>query len=335
MVSKQPSPDAAPESWGGFIELSVDHLPPAERLDFWYRTTGRRMECRYAAPDARPVQAHLQALVQADTEFMEYSSDAFTMLRDKRMCRHDDRDEISIGLVMSPRSGAIQDGVEVPLQRGDLYVVDFSRPVDSVTLDHHELALMLPRRLVTQAAGQATDTLGGRKLSVQGIGGLLAAYMVALSHEARFLSPIEQRVALQAATDLALATLRATNSNTTSNVECFSDGLYAAACRTIDSYCIDHTFNAETLAGLLGCSRASLYRIFIGRELSVSGTIWAARLRTAARLLQSSRFRNLSISDIALRCGFIDPSAFSKMFKVQYGMSPREVRRTLKYERLP
>jgi AraC-like DNA-binding protein len=326
MTLKQPDPGGAPELRTGFIELSVAHLPPAERLDFWYQTTGRRMECKYAAPDERPVRAHLQALVQADTEFMEYRSDAFVMRRDKRMCRHDDRDEISIGLVMSPRSGAVQDGTELPLQHGDLYVVDFGRPVDSMTLAHHELAVMLPRKLVARALGGATDALGGQKLSKRGIGGLLAAHMHALAREARFLSPSEQRIALQAAADLALATLQGTNPDMPPDMEQFSAGPYAAACRIIGHHCIEHTFNAEKLAVLLGCSRACLYRMFAGRELSVAGTIWKARLKHATRLLQSSRYHNLSISDIALRCGFLDPSAFSKMFKAQYGLSPREAR---------
>jgi AraC-like DNA-binding protein len=326
MPSTRSEPDLAAEPWVGFIEVSADHEPPSQRLDFWYHTTGRRMECHYAASDGRPVQARLQALVQADTEFMEYRSDAFTMRRSSGMCRSDDRDEISIGLVLSPMSGAIQSGQELPLRCGDLYVVDFGRPVDSVTLGHHELAVMLPRRLVSQALGAATDNLGGSKLSTRGIGGLLAAHMSALAREARFLSPSEQRVALQAATDLALATLQGSNPDAALNMERYSNGLYAAACRAIDHNCVDHTFNADKLAVLLGCSRASLYRLFSGRERSVAGTIWSSRLSHATRMLRSSRHRNLTISDIALRCGFLDPPTFSRMFKAQYGKSPREMR---------
>lgn len=326
MGAKQGDCGAGPQPWTGFIERSVDHIPPAGRLDFWYQSTSKRMECHYAATDGRPVRARLQALVQANTEFIEYQSDAFLMRRDRRMCRADGRDEISIGLVLSPASGAIQDGTQMPLQRGDLYVIDFGRPVDSATLGHHELAIMLPRRLVAQAMGQATDTLGGRKLSSQGMGGLLASHMAAMAREARFLTPAQQRIALQAACDLALATLQDSRPGSALDMERFADGLYASACRTIETHCADHTFNAEKLAALLGCSRASLYRIFAGHEHSVSAAIWDARLDHARWMLQSPRHRNLSISDIAFRSGFLDLAAFSRMYKHRHGHPPREAR---------
>jgi AraC-like DNA-binding protein len=323
MTSKTTSQDGE-EPRTGYFQLNTDHLPPADRLEFWYETTGRRMTCQQV-PE-KEVHAKIQGLVGNHFEFLDYEAESFLMSRDRKMCNRDGRDEISIGLVLSAKSGAIQDGLELPLSCGELYVIDFGKPVDSVVPVHHELAIALPRKLVRQTIGGHVNQLAGQKLSRRGIGGLLAAHMTAMAKEAQYLTPVQQQIAMHAASDLALATLRAADPSATGDFARFSDGIYLAACRTIHQHCRDHSFDVAKLAAIMGCSRASIYRLFRSRGRSVSGTIWRTRLKIAARMLRSPDHVLLSISDISLSCGFLDLSSFSKMFKRQFGMSPSDWR---------
>ncbi|WP_209023621.1 helix-turn-helix transcriptional regulator [Sphingopyxis italica] len=71
------------------------------------------------------------------------------------------------------------------------------------------------------------------------------------------------------------------------------------------------------------CSRASLYRLFEQRGLSVGEHIRAVRLNHGRALLRDPR---LGIGDIALRCGYDDLSAFGKAFRRRFGMTPRDWR---------
>jgi AraC-like DNA-binding protein len=323
MASKTTSRDGE-ESRAGYFQLSTDHLPPAHRLEFWYETTGRRMTCRQEP--GGEVRAKIQGLVRDDFEFLDYQSEAFLMHRDRKMCNRDGQDEISIGLVLSAKSGAIQNDQELPLRRGELYVIDFGKPVDSVLSTHHELAIALPRKLVQQAVGARVDHLAGRKLSGRGIGGLLVAHMRAMAKEAQHLTPVQQQIAMRTASDLALATLRAENPSNHGDLANFSDGIFLAACRTIEQHCQDHFFNIDSLAAIMGCSRATVYRLFRSQGQSVSDAIWKARLKISARMLRSPDHVLHSISEVSLSCGFLDLSSFSKMFKRQFGMSPSDWR---------
>ncbi|MEI9849767.1 MAG: helix-turn-helix transcriptional regulator [Sphingomonas sp.] len=303
-----------------FAGLSTELIPESQRLDYWFSTTGGRMACSRSS-DTDPIHARVAVLAAPEIEFMSYESRGFMMERTARMCAADDRDEISIGLVSSPVSGAVQHDREIQLRRGQLYVIDFGHAVRSVLPAHQELALFLPRSAVRSVIGDAVDALGGHMLQTSGIGGLLAAHMQALAVEAPLLSATEREVAMRAASELALATLSAAPA---ADAERFANGLYAAAIRLIDLHCGDHEFSAAALAAHLGCSRATLYRLFARYEEGVAEAIWTARLERARGLLL--RDASISVTEAAYRSGFLDLSSFARMYRRRFGHSPRELR---------
>ena len=326
MTSNSPPPGDDRDLPGGFFQLNTDHLPGRDRMEFWYETTGRRMKC---TPNGRTVNARLHGLQHDGIELLDYASEAFMMDRDRTMCRRDDRDEISIGLVAGTHTGTVQNGNELSLQTGELYVIDFSQPVRSTIPDHHEISLFLPRRLVTSAIGiSQTDKLGGLRLSGHGIGGLLASHLQALAREAALLTPGQQRIALRSAMELALAALQSAGQSPV-DVTRFATGLYAAALRLITQHCADHSFGPDRLAALLGWSRARLYRLFRDHGSSAGAAIREARLNLAHHMLTSPGRTGLRILEVALLCGFTDHATFSRMFRERYGITPRQARETL------
>lgn len=94
----------------------------------------------------------------------------------------------------------------------------------------------------------------------------------------------------------------------------------------VDAYIREHfarPITLEQLTAIAGLSIAQLERhckrIF---QLTPRQMIHKARLGEASRLLQE----DLSITEIALRCGYTDHSAFSRQFKAMTGASPSEYR---------
>jgi AraC-like DNA-binding protein len=83
--------------------------------------------------------------------------------------------------------------------------------------------------------------------------------------------------------------------------------------------------NADSLAKRFGLSRASLYRLFepVG---GVAGYIRKARLDRAYQELTASEAASRRIGPMAYALGFKNVSAFNRLFKAHYGVSPREAR---------
>lgn len=82
----------------------------------------------------------------------------------------------------------------------------------------------------------------------------------------------------------------------------------------------------ELLAQSLGLSSRYLRGLF-SRSEKISHYILRRRLEECANQLANVLHQNLSITSIAFQCGFNSTAHFSRSFRKQYGVSPREYRR--------
>jgi AraC-like DNA-binding protein len=83
--------------------------------------------------------------------------------------------------------------------------------------------------------------------------------------------------------------------------------------------------SVDVLAREFFVSRRRLYRLFEQIHTSPGDYVRRARLATAARMLQ---LRRQTITDIAAACGFDDATTFTRAFRREYGMTPRDWRGT-------
>lgn len=105
-------------------------------------------------------------------------------------------------------------------------------------------------------------------------------------------------------------------------------GLYEAALDLIESHCHKPEFGVAALIRALGCSRAKLYRAFASQGCSVTSALRNIRLQRARQLIEAGS-PDTSIGSLAYACGFVDQSAFGKMFRRQFGVSPGKWRRSV------
>ena len=97
-----------------------------------------------------------------------------------------------------------------------------------------------------------------------------------------------------------------------------------AAMRYIERHLFDDIAFAE-LAKIACCTEYQFRRMFSYlAEMSLGEYIRKRRLSIAAELLQSG---NEKIIDIAAKCGYESPDAFSKAFQVMYGVTPSVYRK--------
>jgi AraC-like DNA-binding protein len=79
----------------------------------------------------------------------------------------------------------------------------------------------------------------------------------------------------------------------------------------------------------LGISKRYLHSLFAASGTTFCKELMSLRLERAARQLRDPQFANVSVSEIAWRCGFADSSHFARRFCQRYGTPPREYRRSV------
>jgi AraC-like DNA-binding protein len=91
---------------------------------------------------------------------------------------------------------------------------------------------------------------------------------------------------------------------------------------TIDQYIDDCDLSVESLCSIMNMSQTMLYRkLKAYTGLSITSFIRKVRLKKAAQMLMQS---SLSVSEVAYRVGFNDPGYFSRCFREEFGLSPRD-----------
>ena len=95
--------------------------------------------------------------------------------------------------------------------------------------------------------------------------------------------------------------------------------------RFIAAHLADPGLGPDMVAAALHISRRSLYAALGTDDDGVAALIRLARL-TAARAILADPADRRPIADIAAQVGLTSPAHFSRLFRRQYGLSPREVR---------
>lgn len=99
--------------------------------------------------------------------------------------------------------------------------------------------------------------------------------------------------------------------------------------RSIGERCCDPRIDATTVASEHGISKRYLHLVLAHSGTSFGAVLIEARLTRAKALLDDARFARLSITDIAWRCGFSNPSHFARRFKQRFGTAPADYRKAL------
>jgi AraC-like DNA-binding protein len=209
---------------------------------------------------------------------------------------------------------------------GGLQLLDCHRAAQTHSVARYRAYhITLPRAAVYRAMGG--DPIAGtgalRTLPDTPLALLLKDQLGALARHGPAMNAAEAAAAMKLLSGLALTYLQGFNTAAPDAGKRLGDAQFASACRLIEARRDDARLTADAVARAIGCSRASLYRLFEQRGLSVAEHIRTVRLNHGRALLRDPR---LGIGDIALRCGYDDLSAFGKAFRRRFGMTPRDWR---------
>lgn len=324
MFRHTPIPDP-PRRTCTLEHLSTDEIEPRLRFEAWRTRAHRLVDLQPPRPGST-LNAELTTLRDGQCDFgaarsSDYATRAdprhhpacagmavmtFIVAGTVRVCdTRDHRQRIA------PGSLALYD-----VTRAACY--DWSGP-------SRELYLALPRADAMAAMG------GGRRplivpLDQGALAPALRCQLAVLARLALTSSPEECAGLLVGARALALLALHQAASQMASDdgaddaLGSLAAGRRAAALHFMARQAHRPALDADDIARGTGCSRTRLYAAFAEHDETVMGALRELRLQRARAALDDGE--QVHLGALAWRCGFADPSHFSRAFKTRFGLTP-------------
>ena len=160
--------------------------------------------------------------------------------------------------------------------------------------------------------------------ATSGIGKLFIDCMLALEANFGELSNAEAGEVLDATMEMLVATLSA-KVELPAQQRAFQVQLRQVMA-SINLQLDDPSLTPRRVAQASGISERHLYRLFAEAQTTPASWIRKRRLERCRHDLVSRNCQHLGILEVAARWGFFDSSSFCRMFRQEYGQSPRQVR---------
>ena len=215
-----------------------------------------------------------------------------------------------------------QHGRDCRIEAGDCVLIDCNA---QYRLECREptrsVALRFPREWLCNWIATPESLVARALRGGSGWSGTLAGALANLDTDADVeLALPEGTVAEQIAALLALA------AGPQAHVSGSNEKLLNRVRRTIRDRCHEPNLTPAAIADAHRISKRYLHHLFAHADSTFGDELMKQRLDCAQRLLSDARFAALKVSDIAARCGFQDPSHFSRRFRMAFGARPFEFR---------
>jgi AraC-like DNA-binding protein len=318
-----------------FQRLHLDDIRPAERFDYWQEMVIQGAELERTSTEDYPVfNAWIMSLGTPTGEFHHGHADPYIARRQPRHIRRDDREELALYWVQEGVVRQHQDRErDVRIMPGEFLLFDMAR-ASEFSLSRCKLTQIdiSPRMLRAElgtipAAHLVTDALRTSRLT-----SLLKNQLALLPAILGGMSEAERALSLRTTESLAITILKgaffdargATLFDASHHAQ--ANALWVAACRFIDQELRHPDLDVAMVANALRCSRASLYRAFALNNQSVNKYIKQTRLARLRQLLERAP-PDVSIGDLAARCGLYNSQNVTRMFREAFSITPSEARR--------
>ncbi|MCD6662097.1 MAG: helix-turn-helix transcriptional regulator [Comamonas sp.] len=310
--------------------LSSHEVEPALRFEAWRERAHQWVEMLPLAPGAN-LDAELRVLRDATGSFGTMRSSAYAM---RSTSRHRARapDVVILSLMQAGqllREDAAP-GERRHLTAGALGLYDpTTMGVYRWSHNSREAFLALPRCEALAALGRDPGRLpiGLERCPLAPALASQYSHLAMLMRRPQSLDNDEFANLLQNTRALALLLLRNLGRRQR-DAGAFDDepdlnvGRRVAALRFMEREAHRHDLDVAAIARGADCSRTRLYAAFQERQETVMGALREIRLQRAKGLIQQNA--RLHVGALAWRCGFADPSSFSKLFRARFGLLPSQ-----------
>ncbi|MEM6462299.1 MAG: helix-turn-helix domain-containing protein [Pseudomonadota bacterium] len=296
-----------------------------DRFDAWVSTlNATHLPWQMNDGSASFSEAEITSLDTGPATFVNCRCDPCAGSRDAKTIRTSDDGLYGVLAVRKGRERVRQGDVACELRPGDLMIWDAAHPIDFEVIDVLEKStLFIAKDQLARIAGTSRLPLG-RLESGRGFGALLFERMrVASGLIEDFKTDGAERLGLALTQDL----LNVVPTPRAKPVISARQALRQRALRMIEQKFEDYTFTPGSMAEELGVSLRTLHKAFEDHEDTVAGRLRSHRLKAVKSDLRNPELRHCSITQISFARGFNSSEHFSRLFRAEYGVSPRVYRR--------
>jgi AraC-like DNA-binding protein len=245
------------------------------------------------------------------------------LIRDRQQIAADFRERYIVYISLRDCIELEQFGRKSRCEAGTATLVSSSDPLmHSKFGDNDTIGLGMPREFVDQRLmGAERKCLTPIDVG-QGLGRLMGEALLSLQRNALRMTDEDFVKAAHPLAELALLAFGGRADITTSTTGVRTSNL-ARAKRLIREQLSDPDLRLEDIAGACGFSLSYLHKLFRDDGRTAREYLNEERLQKAHLLLKSGRA--VSVTSVALECGFSNMSHFSTAFRAAFGVSPRDV----------
>ena len=309
--------------------LTTASVPREQRLEYWLElvcSTYCQLECD--PPEDEPIFGDIQSGRVGAVHFTQVKSNCRRVRRTQERIRTSNEDDYLVLVQREGRGALQQDGRTAILHPGDVALHACSRPYE-LHFDqpgHCLNVLRMGRSQLDKHVGNL-DELTAATVPRQAVAAQLLLSMVDTLHrESDQLHPSSALGVSDAIASIVSAGLRSlprANLRKASNLTAYHLTRIKAH---VEEHLREPDLSVASIASAMQLSRDHVCKLFRGEPAPLSRMIWQMRLDACRRDLADPRHAMRSISDVAFSWGFNDAAHFSRSFRDQQGISPREWR---------
>ena len=309
--------------------LTTSDVAEGERFAFWVdmiRATYVWLEAE--RPDDRPTFGEIESSRLGTLDLTQVRANVPVVRRTHSHVHRDAQDYCLVHVQRRGRAVVTQDGRVAALMPGDFTVYETSRPYELRFDDamHEVVVLRMARAELEPHVVNLEELTATTVPGTCAAGNLLLTMIDTLQRDIDRLHPSSAMGVSEGITSIVAAGLRALPG---ANVQRPSS-LYAYHIARVKKHVMDNLRDPELsigkIAASVGLSADHLSRMFRNEPVPLSRLIWQQRLDACRRDLCDPRLAQRTVSEIAFAWGFSDAAHFSRSFREQFGVSPREWR---------
>jgi AraC family transcriptional activator of tynA and feaB len=309
------------------ICLSTESLPRRERAEFWADLVSRHVTPMQIEPagEEHALQGRIQARALAELGIARVSGQGVRALHTGAHVARAKDHLYAVCVHLDGETRVIRRNETVALRRGDIFITD-SRQEFRLDLDRpwRHLLLTLPSGYLDRRVARP-EALAGAVLRDGPLARLWSAHLAAGFALAGELSPAAATLFARHSIELLTHLLEERCDDGTRS-HASRAAIFTTACQLITLRFADPQLTPAAIARAIGVSSRTLARVFAANRTTFMRRLFDERVRQAARLLASPHCAHRSITEIALACGFNDPTHFGRVFTARLHMTPRQWR---------
>jgi AraC-like DNA-binding protein len=304
------------------ITFSTLGLPKRQQFEAWHESCAGTMDFAPMADPAAGFPAEGEAWTLGPIALATVRVPAARLWRTAAQVRRSSLDHWLISITRCGERRVSVGDLCVSLPAGLPSISSLDEVFESDRTDIDWIGLYVPRDAVTEI-GPALNASRAIPLDTS-MGRILAAYLIQLASELPRLDETDLARVVECTRAIVAASI-SPSAEAMAVAKAPIEQVQLARIKTIIRQNLRSAMlGPERLCRLAGVSRSQLYRLFEPRG-GVAHYIQAERLRAACRAL-AALGGGRDISAIAQDVGFFDHSTFSRIFRREFGCTPREFR---------